>query len=74
MKSTFDRLSRILVAHIDPPIIEPNSTWEDLEADSLETISVLMAVEKEFRIEIPEDADLETVGDVIHFIERHSPQ
>ena len=46
---------------------------EDLGADSLDTVELVMAFEEEFGLEIPdEDAEqLQTVGDAIKYIEDH---
>ena len=46
---------------------------EDLGADSLDTVELVMAFEEEFGIEIPdEDAEkLQTVGDAISYIQQH---
>lgn len=47
---------------------------DDLGADSLDTVELVMALEEEFGIEIPdEDAEkIQTVGDVQKYIEDHS--
>jgi acyl carrier protein len=47
---------------------------EDLGADSLDTVELVMAFEEEFSIEVPdEDAEkLQTVGDVVKYIEEKS--
>jgi acyl carrier protein len=47
---------------------------EDLGADSLDTVELVMAFEEEFSIEVPdEEAEkLQTVGDVIAYVEEHS--
>ena len=49
------------------------SFLEDLGADSLDTVELVMSFEEEFGAEIPdEDAEkLQTVGDVIRYIEEH---
>ena len=55
-----------------PEQITPEAKFiEDLGADSLDTVELVMALEEEFGNEIPdEDAEkLVSVGDVIHFIE-----
>ena len=46
---------------------------EDLGADSLDTVELVMAFEEEFGIEIPdEDAEkLQTVGDAVNYIQQH---
>lgn len=47
------------------------SLKEDLDADSLDAVEVIMALEDEFGIEIPdEDAEnMKTIGDIFHYIE-----
>ena len=49
---------------------------DDLGADSLDTIELVMALEEEFSIEIPdEDAEkIVSVGDAINYITEHSPK
>ncbi|MEG0855781.1 MAG: acyl carrier protein [Terrisporobacter sp.] len=44
---------------------------EDLDADSLDAIEVIMALEGEFDIEIPDDAaeNFKTIGDIVDYIE-----
>ena len=46
---------------------------EDLDADSLDMVDLVMSFEDEFKIEVP-DSDIETVktvGDIVKFIEEH---
>lgn len=47
---------------------------DDLEADSLEVVQLIMTVEAEFNVEVPdEDATkLATVGDVVAYVARHA--
>ena len=47
---------------------------KDLEADSLDAVEIIMAMEDEFDIEIPdEDAEqLTTVGEIVRYIEDHA--
>ena len=47
---------------------------DDLEADSLDLVELVMALEEEFGLEIPdEDADkLKTVGDALNYLKSHS--
>ena len=49
------------------------SFMEDLGADSLDTVELVMAFEEEFGIEIPDDAaeTIQTVGDAVKFIEKN---
>ncbi len=52
-------------------VVETAHFANDLGADSLDTVELIMELEKEFNINIPEDAaeHIETVGDAIKFIE-----
>jgi acyl carrier protein len=57
---------------VDAEKVTPEASFvEDLGADSLDTVELVMAFEEEFGMEIPdEDAEkLQTVGDVIKYIE-----
>jgi acyl carrier protein len=60
---------------VDETEITPDSHFiDDLGADSLDTVELVMALEEEFGIEIPdEDAEkIQTVGDVAKYIDEHS--
>ena len=73
-KSIEDRIRTIIATElgVKPEQITPEAKFiEDLGADSLDTVELVMALEEEFGNEIPgEDAEkLISVGDVIRFIE-----
>ncbi|HKD21047.1 MAG TPA: acyl carrier protein, partial [Rhizomicrobium sp.] len=53
-------------------VIESASFIEDLGADSLDTVELVMAFEEEFGIEIPDDAaeSIVTVGDAVKYIDK----
>ncbi|MCL2626199.1 MAG: acyl carrier protein [Cystobacterineae bacterium] len=54
--------------------IKPESSFiEDLGADSLDIVDLLMVMEDEFQIEIPEEdsESIKTVGDAINYIATH---
>lgn len=55
-------------------ITEESSFMEDLGADSLDTVELVMALEEEFGIEIPdEEAEkIKTVGNAIEYIKEHA--
>ena len=55
--------------------IDPGKKFiEDLGADSLDTVELVMAFEEEFGCEIPDDAaeQIQTVGDAVKFLEKHA--
>jgi len=61
---------------VKPEEVVPEASFiDDLGADSLDTVELVMALEEEFSIEIPdEDAEkITTVGDAIKYIEEKSP-
>ena len=73
-KSVADRVKEIIVEQlgVNPDQVTPEAKFiEDLGADSLDSVELVMAFEEEFGAEIPdEDAEkLQTVGDVIKYIE-----
>jgi acyl carrier protein len=60
---------------VNPEQVTPQASFiEDLGADSLDIVELVMAFEEEFGVEVPdEDAEkLQTVGDVIKYIEEKS--
>ena len=69
-----DRIGKIIVEQlgVNEDQVKPEAKFiEDLGADSLDTVELVMALEEEFETEIPdEDAEkLQSVGDVIKFVE-----
>jgi len=73
---TFEKVKEIIVERLsvdEKDITEDASFIDDLGADSLDTVELVMALEEEFGIEIPdEDAEkIATVGDAVKYIESH---
>jgi acyl carrier protein len=73
-KPTFERVKDIIVEQlgVNPDQVKMEARFiEDLSADSLDTVELVMAFEEEFGAEIPdEDAEkLQTVGDAVKYIE-----
>ena len=71
--STFDKVKAITVEQlsVDADDVKMESTFiDDLGADSLDIVELIMAFEEEFNIEIPDDAaeKIQTVGDAVSFI------
>jgi acyl carrier protein len=59
---------------VDPEKVKPEASFvEDLGADSLDTVELVMAFEEEFGVEIPdEEAEkIRTVGDAIKYLKEH---
>ncbi|MBX3096110.1 MAG: acyl carrier protein [Fimbriimonadaceae bacterium] len=55
-------------------VVESASFTEDLNADSLDVVELIMAVEEEFGIEVPDDdaGNLKTVGSLVDYIKSKS--
>ena len=73
MSDTAERVKKIVVEHLNvdaEKVVEAASFIEDLGADSLDTVELVMAVEEEFGIEIPDDAaeKITTVSQAITYI------
>jgi len=73
MPSTEETVKDIVVkiVHCDREILKPESTFQDMKADSLDMVQVLVALEDEFGIEIPdEDAQkFKNFGDFVKYVE-----
>ena len=75
MSDIAERVKKIVVEHLgveEEKVTEAASFIDDLGADSLDTVELVMAFEEEFDIEIPDDAaeHIQTVGDAVKFIEK----
>jgi acyl carrier protein len=73
-KSIEEKVKDIIVEQLNvtPEQVTPTASFiEDLGADSLDTVELVMAFEEEFSVEVPdEEAEkLQNVGDVIKYIE-----
>ena len=72
-----EKVKQTIAKHfgIDPDkVTESASFTDDLGADSLDTVELVMAFEEEFGVEIPDDAaeTILTVGDAVKYIEKAS--
>ena len=75
MSDVAERVQKIVVEHlaVDAEKVKPEASFiEDLGADSLDTVELVMAFEEEFGVEIPDDAaeTITTVGDAIKLLEQ----
>jgi acyl carrier protein len=76
MSDIAERVKKIVVEHLGCPadkVTESANFIDDLGADSLDTVELVMAFEEEFNVEIPDDAaeTIVTVGDAIKFLEKN---
>jgi acyl carrier protein len=72
-----DKVKGIIVEQlgVDEEEVTPDASFvDDLGADSLDTVELVMAFEEEFNVEIPDDAaeTIVTVGDAIKFLEKNA--
>ena len=73
MSDIEERVKKIVVEHLnveENKVSDEASFIDDLGADSLDTVELVMAFEEEFDIEIPDDAaeTIQTFGDAVKFI------
>ena len=77
MSDVAEQVKKIVVEHLgvdEGKVVENASFIDDLGADSLDTVELVMAFEEEFGIEIPDDAaeTILTVADAVKFISEAS--
>jgi acyl carrier protein len=73
MNDVAERVKKIIVEHLgveEAKVTENASFIDDLGADSLDTVELVMAFEEEFGIEIPDEAaeNIRTVKDAVEYI------
>ena len=73
----FEKVKGILAEQLDideDSITAESSIVEDLGADSLDIVDLVMSLEDEFDTEIPDEAieGIKTVGDIVHYIEENA--
>lgn len=77
--STFEKVRDIVVEQlgVEPDEVSLDSTFiDDLGADSLDIVELIMAFEEEFNIEIPDEAaeKIKSVQDVVNYIDQNKDQ
>jgi acyl carrier protein len=75
--STYDRLKKIVIEQlgVDEEEVKPEASFvDDLNADSLDLVELIMSLEEEFGTEISdEDAErIRTVGDAVEYIDERN--
>lgn len=73
----FDKIRDIIVDQlsVDKSMVTMDTNLtKDLEADSLDAVEIIMAIEEEFDIEVPdEEAEkFQVVGDLVEYVEAHT--
>jgi len=72
--ATFDRVKKVVAEQLDrdPGEVTPEASFiEDLGADSLDVVELVMRLEEEFDIEIPDDdaEKIHTVQDAVNYVD-----
>jgi len=75
----FDKIRTIIMEQLsvgESMVTMDTNMMKDLEADSLDAVEIIMAIEEEFDIEIPdEEAEkFQLVGDLVRYVEEHCEQ
>lgn len=75
----FDKIRQIIMEQLsvdESQVTMDTNMMKDLEADSLDAVEIIMAIEDEFGMEIPdEEAEkFQLVGDLVRYVEEHSEQ
>ncbi len=75
----FDKIRSIIMEQLsvgESMVTMDTNMMKDLEADSLDAVEIIMAIEEEFDIEIPdEEAEkFQLVGDLVRYVEEHCEQ
>ena len=70
----FEKIKEIIIEQLqadDAVITMETSLMKDLEADSLDAVEIIMAIEDEYDIEVPdEEAEkFQSIGDIVRFVE-----
>ncbi|MEN0040362.1 MAG: acyl carrier protein [Pseudomonadota bacterium] len=76
MSDTEERVKKIVVEHLGveaDKVVANASFIDDLGADSLDTVELVMAFEEEFGVEIPDDAaeTIQTVKDAVDYLDKN---
>lgn len=70
----FDKIKSIIVEQLgvdEAQVALETHLMKDLEADSLDAVEIIMAIEDEFDLEVPDEAaeKFQTVGDIVKYVE-----
>lgn len=70
----FDKVKELIVEQLDvdgDKVVSGANIQDDLGADSLDVVDLVMSLEEEFDLEIPDEAveNIKTVGDIVKYIE-----
>ena len=69
--AVFEKVQEIIVEELgkEPEEVKMDTTFEDLDADSLDVFQVISEIEEAFDIQIESEDGLNTVGDLVAYVE-----
>ncbi|MEY8700589.1 acyl carrier protein [Streptococcus ferus] len=69
--AVFEKVQEIIVEELgkDPEEVKSETTFDELDADSLDVFQVISEIEDEFDIQIETEDGLNTVGDLVAYVE-----
>ena len=70
----FDKIADIIAEKldIDKELIKPESSFDDMEVDSLYMVEIMLTIEDEFGVTIEDASEMKTVADLCDFVEKNS--
>lgn len=70
----FEKVKSLIIEQldVDEEQLDMDTTFEDIDADSLDVVELVMALEEEFNLEIADEEveKIKTVGDIVSYIEK----
>ena len=68
----FEKVRDMIAEKMDmePEDITPDTSFEDIQIDSLDMVEIVMDLEEEFDVSIETGDDLKTVGDLVEYIKK----
>ncbi|MGX8796302.1 acyl carrier protein [Fusibacter sp. JL298sf-3] len=69
----FEKIKALIVEQlsvIDPDDIKADTSFDSMDVDSIDAVEIIMAIEDEFEIEIPDDVaqDFASINDIVHYL------
>lgn len=73
--TVFDKVKTIIVDQlgVEENDVKAETSFEELNADSLDMVELIMAFEKKFKLDIPDEEEekIRTVGDIVNYISKN---
>lgn len=69
----YDKIVAIIADKLDmsPEDIKPESSFNDMQVDSLYMVEIMLSIEEEFGLLMEDASNLETVADLVDYVESH---